>query len=223
VLAISTRLLLILGLEGKVVRGRPRGSWISSQYRWSPLARWLPDGLSELATMEAEAALVRLWLGAFGPGTVTDLRWWTGWTTGQVRRALAAIQAVEVGLDGEPGFVLAGDAEPSPATREPWIALLPALDPTVMGWQGRDWYLGPHRPMLFDTNGNAGPTVWSDGRVVGGWSQRRTGEVPFRLLEDVGREKEMQIAAEADRLRAWIGDVRVTPRFRTPLERDLMR
>ena len=43
----------------------------------------------------------------------------------------------------------------------------------------------------------------------------------MRLLEDVGVEAAEAIAAEAARLREWIGDVRVTPRFRTPLEREL--
>ena len=59
----------------------------------------------------------------------------------------------------------------------PWVALLPALDPTTMGWQGRGWYLGPHGPRLFDRSGNAGPTVWVDGHIVGGWAQRPDGEV----------------------------------------------
>ena len=103
----------------------------------------------------------------------------------------------------------------------PWVALLPALDPTVMGWAGRDWYLGPHRPALFDTNGNAGPTVWSDGRVVGGWAQRADGEVVVRFLEDAGAEARAAIEAEAARLGDWLGTVRITPRFRTPLELEL--
>ncbi len=33
---VSTRLLRVLGVEGKVVRGRPLGSWTSSQFRWAP-------------------------------------------------------------------------------------------------------------------------------------------------------------------------------------------
>jgi hypothetical protein len=99
--------------------------------------------------------------------------------------------------------------------------LLPALDPSVMGWQARGWFLGAHREALFDTNGNAGPTVWWGGRVVGGWAQRRDGEVVLRILEDVGAEAAAAIAAEAARLQDWIGPVRVTPRFRTPLERAL--
>jgi hypothetical protein len=101
------------------------------------------------------------------------------------------------------------------------VALTPALDPTVMGWQGRDWYLGSHGPALFDRSGNPGPTVWCDGRIVGGWAQRADGEVVVRLLDDVGREATDAVGAEADRLRRWLGDIRVTPRFRTPLEREL--
>jgi hypothetical protein len=33
---------------------------------------------------------------------------------------------------------------------------------------------------------NADPTVWWDGRVVGGGGQGRDGEIVFRLLEDIG-------------------------------------
>ena len=100
-------------------------------------------------------------------------------------------------------------------------ALLPALDPTVMGWKERAWYLGEHAPALFDRSGNAGPTVWWNGRIVGGWVQRKDGEVVFRLLEDVGAEATAAVAAEAERLAEWLGETRVLPRFRTPLERTL--
>ena len=81
--------------------------------------------------------------------------------------------------------MLADDLEPEPAP-EPWVALLPALDPTAMGWKERDWYLGEHAALLFDSNGNVGPTVWSDGRIVGGWGSGEDGEVVYRLLEDIG-------------------------------------
>jgi hypothetical protein len=91
-----------------------------------------------------------------------------------------------------------------------------------MGWKERSWYLGAHRAALFDRSGHIGPTIWCDGRIVGGWAQSRTdGEVVVRLLEDVGSEAGRAVAEEAARLRAWLGDVRVTPRFRTPLEREL--
>jgi hypothetical protein len=218
---LTTRLLVLLGAEGRIVRGRPRGSWISSQYQWAPIESWLSNGLETWETGAAQAELVRRWLAAFGPGTVADLRWWTGWAAGETKRALAALETVEVELEAGTALVLADDLEPVDAV-EPWVALLPALDPTVMGWAGRDWYLGPHGPALFDRSGNAGPTVWCAARIVGGWAQRKDGEIAFSLLEDVGSDAAEAVAAAAERLGALIGDVRVTPRFRTPLEKELL-
>jgi hypothetical protein len=217
---LTTRVLVLLGAEGRIVRGRPRGSWLSSQYRWTILAQWLPKRLDEWTVKAAQVELARRWLASFGPATLTDLRWWTGWTAGETTRALAQLETVEVDLEGEPGLVLADDLEPV-AAPEPWVALLPGLDPTVMGWKRREWYLGPHGPALFDSAGNAGPTVWCDGRIVGGWGQPPSARVAFRLLEDVGAEARAAVQAEAERLGAWLAGVRVTSRFRAPLEREL--
>jgi hypothetical protein len=219
--SVSTRVLLLLAAQGRIIRGRPRGSWISSQYRWAPVEGWLPGGLGDWSTETARAELVRRWLAAFGPAPVADLRWWTGWTAGDVKRALTSIAPLEVDLDGVAGIALPGDLEPL-GTPEPWVALLPALDPTVMGWSQRSWFLGDHRPVLFDRNGNAGPTVWCDGRIVGGWAQRRDGQIAYRLLEDVGTEAVSAVEQEAERLAGWYGSVQATPRFRTPLERELV-
>jgi hypothetical protein len=218
--SITTWVLFMLAAEGRIVRGRPRGSWISSQWTWSPAANWLPGGVPQLPADAARVELVRHWLAAFGPGTAADIKWWTGWTVAQVKAALAALRPVEVDLDGVPGVMLPDDVEPTP-TPPPWVALLPALDPTAMGWTRREWYLGGHGPTLFDRNGNVGPTVWSDGRIIGGWAQRADGEIVYRLLEDVGGETRTAVDAAAARLAAWIGPVRVLPRFRTPLEREL--
>jgi hypothetical protein len=217
---ITTWVLFLLAAEGRIIRGRPLGSWISSQYQWSPADAWLSDDMTEPPAHTARAELAHRWLAAFGPGTLADLRWWTGWTAGQVKEAVSAVGAVAVDLDGETGLVLPEDVE-SPADPEPWVALLPALDPTPMGWSRRSWYVGGHAAALFDRSGNIGPTVWTDGRIIGGWAQRADGQVVYRLLEDVGTETAAAVNAEAARLTEWIGTVRVTPRFRTPLVREL--
>ncbi len=219
-ISMTTWVLFLLAAEGSIVRGRPRGAWTSSQWSWLPTASWLSEPLPRLEPEEARAQLARRWLRAFGPATVADLKWWSGWNLTQTRAALAVIGAVEVDLDGVPGLVLPGDDEPEPEP-EPWAALLPALDPTVMGWKERDWYLGEHGPALFDTSGNAGPTVWWNGRIVGGWAMRKDAEVAFRLLEDVGRDAVDAIEAEVERLAAWLGETSVLPRFTTPLAREL--
>jgi hypothetical protein len=214
----ASRILLLLAAEGAIVRDRPRGGWTASQYRWVPIDRLGP--LESVEPPVARALLVRRWLGAFGPATEADIRWWTGWTARDARDALSTVPHAEVDLDGAAGYVLADDLEPE-AADEPAATLLPSLDPTPMGWKQRDWYLGPHGAAVFDRNGNAGPTVWWGGRIVGAWAQRRDGEIAYRLLEDVGADGDAAVAAEAERLASWLGDVRVTPRFRTPLEREL--
>ena len=217
---VSTRVLFLLATEGRILRARPLGSWISSQYRWAPAVTWLEGGLGTFDPAAARAELLRRWLAAFGPGTMTDLTWWTGWSARQVQAALEADGAVEVELEEGLGFVGPDDLQPAPECGL-WVALLPALDPTVMGWKERAWYLGAHRPQLFDRNGNAGPTVWLDGRIVGGWAQRPDGTVVVELLEHLPPEARARVSAEAERTQAWLGGTVVTPRFRTPLERRL--
>jgi hypothetical protein len=220
---IASRLLTVLAAEGSIVRGRPKGSWTSMQFRWSALHRWAPDAAIAMDPAEAETALARLWLARFGPATEADLTWWTKWTKTRTRRALAAAGAVEVDLAGQPGIALPDDLETSDPV-EPWAALLPALDPTTMGWKGRDWYLGDHGKALFDINGNAGPTVWWDGRIVGGWAHLPSGEIAVELLDDIGAEATAELEAYAARLAEKIGDVRLTARARgySPLEKKLL-
>jgi Winged helix DNA-binding domain len=217
---ITSRVLLVLAAQGHIVRGRPIGTWLSQQYRWVLAEHWLREPADEIGAAAAKAELARQWLAAFGPAPLADLKWWTGWTVAEVRRAVADAGAAEVDLDPGTGAVLPEDREPT-ADPGDWAALLPALDPTVMGWSDRSWFLGPHGTALFDTNGNAGPTVWLNGRVVGGWAQRADGSVAFRLLEDVGSDAAAMIDAESQRVQAWLAGVRVTPRFRTPTERRL--
>ena len=218
----GARILPQLAMEGRLVRSRPRGTWISGQYLWATMASWLGEEVEPHDPAAAQAELLRLWLARFGPATETDIRWWTGWTAREARTALAAAPSLEVDLGATTGYVLEHDLETTPAL-EPSAALLPTLDPTTMGWKERDWYLGEHAGVLFDSNGNAGPTVWWGGRVVGGWSQRRDGEIAYQLLEDVGADAVAAVESEAERVAAWLGDVRFSPGFLPPFQRALAK
>jgi hypothetical protein len=217
---VASRLLTLMSADGSVMRARPRGGWTSTQFRWSTAEAWL-GAVERPATAEAASRLARWWLERYGPATPDDLQWWTGWTKTRTTAALETLDLVEVELDGGVGVLLADDVDPveSPS----WVALLPALDPSSMGWKHRDWLLGEHREQVYDANGNAGPTVWVDGRIVGGWAQRDDGEVVTRVLADVGREAAEAIDARAAELTALLGDVRLKARARgwTEVEKAL--
>ena len=222
---VAPRVLTTLAASGAVVRGSNEGGWKTSRPRWTPTADWVEVG-PPLTEEEGYATLVRSWLHTFGPGTEDDLVWWLGATKAAVRRALGDVEAVEVRLDHATGWLLPDDLPGSSADSadepvEPWAALLPALDPTTMGWKDRSFFLGDHAERLFDANGNAGPTAWWDGRIVGGWTQRGDGTVVVVPAEPLDRAATRAFEATADRLTAWLdGDV-VKSIYQSPLVRGL--
>jgi hypothetical protein len=219
-MGVSTRVLFLLATEGLIVRTRPLGTWTSGLYRWAATEHWLGAPLREIDHTEACAELLGRWLRSFGPATMTDIRWWTGWTAALAKTTLGAIDAVEVQLADGFGYALTDELD-RVGDAEPWVALLPGLDPTAMGWKDRGWYLGDRATDLFDRNGNAGPTVWSNGRVVGAWAQTEEGEVVVELFARLDAATRARLDAERGRLGAWLGDVRIRPRFGTPLGKEL--
>jgi len=222
--AAHTRLLLLLGFDGDIVRTITSGSWVSSEYEWSVTADWLPRPFTGAEPTGARADLAARYLRRFGPVTTADLQWWAGWTLGATKAALAANEAVEVRLEnGTTGWLLPDDLDPV-ANPDPWVALLPGLDPTAMGWKERAWCYGEFGAFggpLFDRNGNVGPTIWMNGRAVGAWTQRKDGTIATETLLPLPVRTAKSLAAQAERLQVVIGDARVTPRFPAPLQQQL--
>ena len=218
-LPVAPRLLGVLAADGRVVRGRPAAGWKTSRPVWATAEEWLGAAPEPLEPRAGYAELVRRWLWSFGPGTEDDLVWWLGATKGAVRHALADVAAVPVALeDGSPAFLHPDDTD-EVASPAPWAALLPALDPTTMGWRGRGFYLGDHAPRLFDRNGNGGPTAWWDGRIVGGWRQEDDGTVVVVPAGTLPRAARRPLADAAERLTAWFHGEVLRTTYQSPLAR----
>jgi hypothetical protein len=229
--SITNRILLQLSVEGHIVRTRPLGTWLSSQYRWTTTERWFAGPRPSVPVDVARTDLVRRWLRTYGPGTTNDIAWWAKWTKRQVVDVLAELDAVEVTVEPAPGaaparaWVLPDDVDgptaANGAENGPIVCLLPSLDQAVMGWKERDWILDGLGPQLFDSNGNAGPIVLVDGAAAGAWAQLDGGRVVTELLRPVDADARRSIEAAAKALTDWFAGVRVTPRFPTPLQTRL--
>lgn len=228
---VTSSLLTMLSAQGRIVRSTPTGTWTSRHHAWEHVEQWWPDGLPNLDTGEAQRELASRWLSRFGPATVDDLQWWTGWNKTTVHRALASLRIEDIDLHGAPGIRLQTNEQDEPDDAHddaddgepglPTAALLPALDPTAMGWRHREWYLAIDPAAIFDRAGNIGPTVWWHGEVIGSWAITATGEVRTACPVDRGVEANKEIAHSAAALQHRLDGAVVTPAARTPLERSL--
>jgi len=218
VLHVAPRVLAWLSAAGDVVRGRNAGHWRVSRPLWTRMDDWLGAPVIRCEVREAYAELVAVYLRTFGPVTERDLVWWFGATKAAMRQALSDLNAVQVRLEREQtGWVLPDDTDPEPPV-EPWAALLPALDPTALGWKDRDFYLAPDfYPAIFDWSGNCGTTAWWDGRIVGAYVQDDAGRVELIVARDPGPAGRAALQAEAGRLEGWLDGEKVAALYKSPV------
>jgi hypothetical protein len=215
---VAPRVITWMGAAGDLVRGRNGSHWRVNRNLWTPMDDWLGGPVDRLEEARGYERLAAAYLRTFGPVTERDLVWWFGATKTAMRRALSDLGAVQVRLErDQTGWVLPDDTEPEPPV-EPWAALLPALDPTAMGWKDRDCYLEPGlAPGLFDANGNCGTTVWWDGRIVGAYAVDEAGRIETVIARDPGPAGRAAIRAEAQRLEDWLDGERVASAYKAAL------
>jgi Winged helix DNA-binding domain len=218
VLQAAPRVLAWMGAAGDLVRGHNGNHWRVNRNLWTRMEEWLDEPVARVDMRKGYAHLVERYLRTFGPVTETDLVWWFGATKGAMREALADLNAVKVRLEREKtGWVLPDDLDPEPPV-EPWAALLPALDPTSLGWKERDFYLPPDfYSAIFDWSGSCGTTAWWDGQIVGAYRQDDAARVKLLVPRDPGPTGRAALQKEAERLDDWLDGEKVTAAYKSPL------
>jgi len=196
-----------------LVRAGPRGTWRSNLHEYVPFHDWFPDvNLDSVSSDEAQTRLVWHYLSCFGPASEEDIVWWTGLGKTEVRRGLSEIAdgIIQVGIDGLEGRYLlpASDVEAlmgiDPDGHSLWF--LPSLDPCIMGYKDRSRFLHPSQyDRVFDASGNALPTVWRDGQVVGIWMEdKKKQAIQVLPFERVAGHLRDQMEQEAQRLSRFL-------------------
>jgi uncharacterized protein YcaQ len=174
---------------------------------------WVPGRLDTPDLADALREVTRRYLAAYAPATAEDLALWWGVGPARGRRMLAALgdEAVEVDVEGRPGWMLARDVRAMARAKTRDVArLLPAFDPWVAGASRyAPALLDPRRKArVFRPQGWLSPVVLVNGRMVGVWRHTRKGRRLRVEIERFGRLPawaRTQLEAETERLAEFLG------------------
>lgn len=198
--AVRTLLALVMVPDGDARWGfgRPVAFTLAEE--------WLSEPLAADAAAAAQA-LVRRYLGAFGPASAKDVQAWSG--VGGMKDVLDAMREELVVFADQSGrrelFDLpdaprpGGDADAPPR-------LLPEFDNLVLAWEDRSRVIAAeHRPLVTTKNLRVRATFLVDGLVAGTWTIAVKRRVATLTLEPFAaralpRPLRGDLEAEADRL-----------------------
>ena len=162
-------------IRGILCAGPPRGN----QGTFVRPDAWLRDW-RDLSVPEAEDELLRVYLRAHGPATVSDFAWWT-YVTASAARAIWNRQKDDlapVAVGGKTGWVLRDDlpALHRARMRRPTVRLLPFFDAFLLGHKDKGHLVeAKHYKRVYRPQGWLSPAILVDGRVEGTWSHERKG------------------------------------------------
>ena len=210
---IAPRVLTQLGVEGLLARGRNGGHWrdlaARSGRRWRP--GWATYPSRRGRPTRAGPSWSAVGCGPSGRAPRPTSSGGSAATVGIVKQALADIGAEPVTLDGaETGWLLPDDLD-EVTHDDRWVALLPVLDPTVMGWKARDFYLdAAHVPPCSSTaTATPAPRPGGTGGSSAAGCRTQPGSSRCGTSRRCPRRARRALAVEADRLTAWLDGVRV--------------
>jgi hypothetical protein len=176
---------------GRAVRFTLAGPWLGA-----PLAQ---DGTQQ--------ALVRRYLGAFGPASAKDVQSWSG--VGGMAAVLDEMRdELEVFTDAggrRELFDLPGAPRPGAGAAAP-PRLLPEFDNLMLAWDDRSRVIADeHRPRVTTKNLRVKATFLVDGRVAGTWTiaaKRRVATLTLTPFAETRIPKRAltQLEAEAERI-----------------------
>ena len=192
-------------LRGRVCFGPDKGNEVTfvRVRDWVPRWRDVPPD-------EAGAALLRRYLGAYGPATLRDFARWADLAIGDARAIWEPMrdETAPVDVEGSPGRILKDDlpALRRAKARDPVVRLLPNFDVFLLGHRDKGHLVdAAHYKRVYRKAGWISAAVLVDGRVAGVWTPERKGRrlvvrvEPFAPLSRAMREGIEAEAADVGR------------------------
>jgi hypothetical protein len=175
--------------EGLICYGRGEGNEVVFIRR----DHWLPKLKAELLpAADAQRALFRKYLQAYGPATLTDFAHWSGIPLQEVKllRPLLDSEFAEF-AEGKKSLLLLREDVPAlnkKAKRSNCIRLLPNFDTYLLAHREKDHLLtAQHYKRVYRNQGWISPVVLIDGAVTGVWSHKPQGKKLRVEIEPFGK------------------------------------
>jgi len=192
--------------QGLICYGRGEGNAIV----FIRTDHWLPKlKLKPMSATEAQCALLRKYLRAYGPATLHDFAHWAGLPMQEVKPlpALLAAELAEIPGGKKNSLLLREDVAVLNASRKPKtsIRLLPNFDAYLLAHREKDHLLSAqHYKRVYRNQAWISPVVLINGAIAGVWSHKLQGKKlhveidPFGKLnkaERAGIEREAESLA----------------------------
>ena len=214
---------------GILVRGLSKGGWKSNAHTYFRMDKYLPDiNLSEYSQDEARKIVVSQYLSSFGPVTLTDITWWTGFPKMEIKKILDDLSGIEyVNISGLGEHIISkNDMNQLKNIKEnnnPQINLLPALDPYIMGYKERDRYLDKeYFNYVFDRSGSGTTTIVNNGEIIGVWDFEENPNPVVKIFIFDGQNISKEIEKKAKEIGNFIYEKEVMVKIcedMTPLDK----
>jgi uncharacterized protein YcaQ len=169
----------------------------SNEINFIRVDRWLPNRKPQPASAaEAQCALFRKYLRAYGPATLSDFSHWSGIPMQEVKplRALLEPELAEIPGDKKSCFLLRRDVDVLKGVLDDCpggtacIRLLPSFDSYLLAHRIKDHLLSAkHYKRVYRNQGWISPVVLIDGAVAGVWSHKLQNQKLLVGIEPFGK------------------------------------
>ena len=201
-------LLHLVAARGVICYGPRRGN----EPTFVRADAWIPQS-QDVPREQAERALLRIYMRAFGPATAADFAMWTGLNLTEAREIWALEQAhfVPVNVEGWEAAVLRQDLDELVQAdfERPLVRLLPYFDSYLLGHKERAHLVAPeHQPGIYRPQGWIMPVVLVNDRLAAVWEHaRHESRLRIRVMKfgPVSRRVLAGIREEAQDLRRFLG------------------
>ena len=182
-------ILRVLMEDVPLLRGKPLGPWKGEQFRYSLLPKNIELRMDK---EKAKILLIEKFLEAFGPATLKDLSWWSGFSKKESKKILENIKTIDI---GEGLLLLKKEAKGFKTFKvgEESLLLLSAFDQYIITYKYsicprivKEEFLNK----IYNKYGELYNPIIRNGRIIGRWFEKEGG-IDYLLYEKIRNETEI--------------------------------